>query len=147
MELLISLQNDIKEALKSGDSFKVTALRQIQAALQNAQIEKGKDQEMSEEDVIAILRKEAKKRKESVDIYKEAGRQELADKEQQELDLIKGYLPAEMPDEEIQKIVDEVLASGEEHMGKVIGQVMGRVGGRAEASRVSAIVKESLDKK
>ena len=147
MELLNKIQNDIKSALKEGDSFKVTALRQLQAALQNEQIAKGKDKEMSEEDAIAVLRKEAKRRKESIDVYKEAGRDELAEKEQKELDLVKEYLPEELPDEEIKKIVDEVVASGEDHMGKVMGQVMGRVAGRADASRVSAIVKEALENK
>ena len=142
MELTKKLQDDLKEALKQKDSFRMSTIRLILAALQNEQIAKGKDNELTNEDVQAVLRKEAKKRKESVDVYKSAGRDELAQKEQQELDLIKQYLPEEMSDEELEKLVSEAVASGEQNFGKLMGDVMQKAQGRADSSRV----KEAIDK-
>lgn len=142
MELLSKLQQDLKDALKQGDSFKASTIRLLVAALQNEQISKGKENELSDEDAQSVLRKEAKKRKESIDVYKEAGRDELAETEQKELDFIKTYLPAELSDEELDKIVQEKVASGEDNFGKLMGAVMQEVAGKADSSRV----KEALEK-
>ena len=144
MELLTKLQEDLKTALKGGDSFKIGTIRLLVAALQNEQIAKGKDKELSDEDAQGVLRKEAKKRKESIAIYKEAQRSDLADQEEKELNLIAEYLPAELTDEELGKIVQETVASGEENIGKLIGAVMGKVAGKADSSRVKEAIEKAL---
>jgi len=144
MELLDKLQSDLKAAMKGGDSEKVTTIRMLQAAVQNEHIAKGKDKDLTEDDVLGILRKELKKRRESADVYKEANRAELAEKEEKELALIKTYLPAELSDEEVDALVQEVVAGGEKDFGKVMGAVMGKVAGRAESARVTAAVKRAL---
>jgi len=145
MELFKRLQNDLKEALKEKDSFKMNTIRLILAALQNEQISKGKENELTDEDVQAVLRKEAKKRKESVDVYKSAQRDELAKQEQEELDLIKTYLPEEMSDEQLEGIVSEAVASGEQNFGKLMGAVMQQTKGRADSSRVKEAIEKALN--
>ena len=92
MELLAKLQEDLKTALKGGDSETVGTIRMLQAAIQNEHIAKGKEKEFTDEDVMAVLRKEAKKRRESADVFAGAGRTDLAEKEEKELALIKTYL-------------------------------------------------------
>ncbi len=144
MEILEKLQSDLKTAMKGGDSETSGTIRMLQAAVQNEHIAKGKDKELTEEDVVAVLRKEAKKRKESADLYAKAGRNDLAEKEEKELAFIKTYLPAELSDEEVEALVQEVVSGGEKDFGKVMGAVMGKVAGRAEASRVTAAVKKAL---
>lgn len=145
MELLAKLQEDLKSAMKSGDSETVGTIRMLQAALHNEHIAKGKDNEFTNQDAMAVLRKEAKKRRESADIFAGAGRVELAQKEEKELDLIKGYLPPELSDDEIESIVKEVVGSGGGEFGKVMGAVMAKIAGRAEAGRVSSVVKRLLE--
>ncbi|MEX2054489.1 MAG: GatB/YqeY domain-containing protein [Candidatus Colwellbacteria bacterium] len=144
MELLDKLQGDLKTAMKGGDSEKVSIIRMLQAALQNEHIAKGKDKDLTQEDALTVLRKEVKKRRESADIYKKADRMDLAEKEERELVFIMTYLPAELSDEEIEGIVQEVVSAGEGDFGKVMGAVMGKVDGRAQSSRVAAAVKKAL---
>ncbi len=144
MGLLVKLQEDLRGALRGGDSETVGTIRMLQAAIQNEHISKGKDKELTEEDIMAVLRKEAKKRRESADVFTKAGRQDLASKEEKELALIKRYLPAELSDDEIDAIVSEVVGGGQNEFGKVMGAVMGKIAGRAESGRVSAAVKKTL---
>ena len=93
---------------------------------------------------MAVLRREAKKRRESADIFASADRQELANKEEKELTLIKGYLPPELSEAEIDAIVSEVVSGGQGDFGKVMGAVMAKIAGRADAGKVSATVKRAL---
>ncbi|MCR4261094.1 MAG: GatB/YqeY domain-containing protein [Candidatus Colwellbacteria bacterium] len=144
MVLLTKLQDDLKTALKGGDSETVGTIRMLQAAIQNEHIAKGKDKELTDEDIMAVLRKEAKKRRESADVFAGAGRQDLADKEEKELALIKTYLPPELTDQEIEAIVLEVVSGGQSEFGKVMGPVMAKIAGRAEAGKVSEAVKKAL---
>lgn len=144
MALLVKLQEDLKTALKGGDSETTGTIRMLQAAIQNEQIAKGKEKEFTDDDVMAVLRKEAKKRRESADVFATAGRKDLADKEEKELLLIKGYLPPELSDQEVEAIVAEVVAGGQAEFGKVMGAVMAKIAGRAESSKVSAAVKKAL---
>ncbi|MDP3953758.1 MAG: GatB/YqeY domain-containing protein [bacterium] len=144
MELLDKLQNDLRAALKSGDSEVVGTIRMLQAAVQNEHIAKGKDKELTQEDVLTVLRKEAKKRREAADLYAKADRMDLAEKEEKELSLIKAYLPAELSGEEIEALVQEAVVGGEKNFGKVMGAVMGKVSGRAESARVTEAVKKAL---
>ena len=144
MGLLAKLQEDLKTALKGGASDVVGTIRMLQASIQNEHIAKGKEKELTEEDIMGVLRKEAKKRRESLDIFTTAGRLDLAAKEEKELALIKGYLPVELSDDEIDAIVGEVVTAGGSDFGKVMGAVMAKVAGRAESGRVSAAVKKAL---
>ena len=126
--------------MKSGDRDCVGALRFVLSELQKAAKEGG--------DEITALRRERKRRLDAVDQYREAGRDDLADREQQEAGLIEGYLPAELSDAELDGIVSaavgETGASSPGEMGRVMGVVMPRVSGRADGKRVSAKVREAL---
>lgn len=155
------ISNDIKEALKSGDSFRAGVLRMIVAAFKNKEIEKkgkglpagrqGESLELTETEVIDILSKEAKKRKDAVDAYISGGRSELAQQELKELDIIKKYLPAQLSAEEIEKIVDKAIEivdpKSQSDFGKVIGEAMRELKSKADASEVSAIIKKKLEEK
>ena len=147
MAVFEELKKDLVGALKSKDAEKKLTLRMILAAIHNEQIAKGKANELKEADIVGVLRREAKKRREAAEIYTKAGRGELAEKENRELDIIKSYLPAELSDVDVEVFIKEVLAGGETNFGKVMGQVMSRVAGRAEPGRVSEMVKGALSKK
>ena len=140
------LLDDMKAAMKSGDKVAVETLRMIRSQLKNASIAKGKD--LSEENVIDVLSKEAKKRKESLELFKQGGREDLAEKEQQELNIITSYLPAALSEDEVSGIIDkaivEVGAQGMQDMGKVMGKVMPEVKGRADGKVVQELVKKKL---
>lgn len=141
--MLEDLKKDLVEALKSKEALKAETIRMILASIHNEEIAKGKDKELKEEDVTAVIRREAKKRREAAEIYKEAGRAELAEKEEKELEIIKEYLPPEMSGEEILSIIEEAAEEGD-NFGKVMGQVMAKVAGRAEPGRVSEMVKKYM---
>jgi uncharacterized protein YqeY len=131
---------DLSAAMKAGDRDRVGALRYILSELQKAAKE-GEDQ-------LAALRRERKRRLDAVEQYREGGREDLAGREQLEAELIEAYLPAELSDAELDEIVSaavgETGASSPQEMGKVMGLVMPRVGGRADGKRVSAKVREAL---
>jgi len=144
--LLATIQNDLKTALKEKNELQVSTLRLLLAETHNRQIEK--QAELTEEDIVAVLRKEAKKRQESVEAYEKGGRQELADKESKELLILSKYLPQEMSPQELEKIIKEVIgkvgAQGAGDFGKVMGGVMGKVKGQIDGAKVSEAVKKLL---
>lgn len=146
MKVEAKLLDDMKAAMKSGDKVAVETLRMIRSQIKNASIAKGKD--LSEEDVIDVLSKEAKKRKESLELFKQGGREDLAEKEQQELNIITSYLPAALSEDEVLGIIDkaiaEVGAEGMQDMGKVMGKVMPEVKGRVDGKVVQELVKKKL---
>jgi len=144
--LLEQIQNDLKTALKEKNELQVSTLRLLLSEAHNRQIEK--QAELIDEDIVVVLRKEAKKRQESVEAYEKGGRQELADKEKGELQFLSKYLPQEMDPQELEKIVketiDEVGAQGVGDFGKVMGVIMGKVKGRIDGSKVADAVKKLL---
>lgn len=146
MSLLEQINKELVEVVKSRNEIKTSTLRLVIAAANNKRIEIG--HELSDEQIVEVIGKEAKKRRESIAAYEKANRQELAAKEKQELEILSAYLPVQMSDEEIAKIVDEVKsdvgASGSADFGKVIGAVMVKVKGKADGNTVSAIVREKL---
>ncbi len=146
MTLIEKLQNDMKEALKEGAVFRLGTLRMVSSAIHNLEIEKRArvTEGLTDEEVMNVLRKEAKKRKEAADIYGSANRNDLKEKEIRELEIIQSYLPAELGRSEIEDIVKVVLASGEKEFGKIMKKVMSEVGGRAEGGRVSELIKKNL---
>lgn len=133
------------QAMKQKETETLSTLRMMKAAILNIQKESGSDEDLSDEQVIAVLQKEAKKRKESIAAFQEANRDDLIAQEQSELDLINTYLPESMPTEEIQAIVQEVIASMDApNFGAVMGQSMQKIGARADGNDVRAVVQELL---
>lgn len=149
--LLNRIHSDLKEFLKAGKSFEAGILRLIISAVKNKEIEKkgkGLDADLSDEEMVEVLSKEAKKRKEAIDVYIKGGRPELAQKESDELAVIKNYLPKELNRGEIEKIVEAAIkntsATGQKEFGKVMGEAMKELKGKADTSTVSGIIKNKL---
>lgn len=146
MDLFDTLEADLLEATKTRDEIRTGVLRLLKSALKNQQIEVGHDLSLPE--ILAVLQKEAKKRRDSIAAYQKAGRTDLVEEEQQELDIIDTYLPAQATDEEVAKVVDEVIkatsASDVSAMGAVMGQAMAKLQGRADGNQVSAVVRDKL---
>ncbi len=144
MSLLDQVQTDTKDAMRAGDRERVAALRLIVNELQKAH----KDGTGDQADEVAVLQRERKRRLESAKAYREAGRDDLAEGEEREVELIGEYLPEQLSDEELGAIVGDVVAetgaASPQEMGRVMSLVMPRVGGRADGKRVSALVKEKL---
>lgn len=146
MALKEQLTEDMKRALKGRDQFKVDTLRMVISAVKNKEIDsKG---ELSDEAISALMGTLVKQRREAAQLYRKGNREDLAAKEEQEIDILKSYLPEEMSEEELLKVVEAVIAetgaSSMADMGKVMKAVMSRVAGRAEGSLVNALVKKSL---
>ena len=135
------IRADVTAAMKAGDRDRVTALRLVLSELQKAAKEGGDDE-------LAVLRRERKRRRESEQAYRDAGREDLAAGEAYEAHAIEAYLPAELSDEELDALVaravQETGAEGPRDMGKAIKHVMAAAGGRADGKRVSSKVKEAL---
>lgn len=146
--LLDQLQTDLKNAQLSRDEIKVSTLRLLLSEIKNAEISKGGI--LSDEDIIPIVQKEVKKRKEAAEAFRSGGREEAAGKEETELKILESYLPSQLSNEELTKLVEdtinEVGASSIADMGKVMGAVMGKTKGQADGGVVSALVKEKLSK-
>ncbi len=144
--MLDQLQADLKQAQLNRDEIKVSVLRMLLSELKYVQINNGQD--LTDADVTAQVQKELKKRREAVEGFLKGGREELAEKEKQEAAVLEAYLPAQLGDEELTKIVDETIAetgaSTIADMGKVISSVMAKVSGQAEGARVSLLVKQQL---
>ena len=141
MQVAERIRDDVTAAMKAGDRNRVTALRLVLSELQ-------KDAKEGAGDEQAVLRRERKRRRESEQAYREAGREDLATAEAYEAEAIEAYLPAELPDSELDALVAaavaETGASGPRDMGRVIKQVMAAADGRADGRRVSGKVKEAL---
>ncbi len=143
------IQQDLKAALLSGNKTEAEILRGLRASLLSVKIDQGKrDSGLNDDEVIAVLGKEAKKRQESADLYVQGGNQERADAELAEKTLIEKYLPAQISEEEITKLVDEAIAAtgaaGPQAMGQVIGAVKSKTGASADGSVIARITKERL---
>ena len=148
MPLLQKIDDDLKSALKTSDSLKVSVLRMVKAALKNKQIDKRG--ELSEDDIFSVLTSLSKQRKESIDLFSKGGRKDLAEKESHELEILQSYLPEQLPPEEIDSIIlDSIKESSAEDvkdMGKVMKLVMSRVKGKADGKIVNRRVKDLLEK-
>ena len=142
------IEDDLKEALKNKDSAKVSTLRFLKAALQNAEIEKR--EELKDEDVISIIKRQLKQRKDSIDGFEKGGRKDLVEKETKELEILKTYLPEELGEEAlveiIRKAITEVNATSMKDMGQVMKQAMVEIKGRADGKIVSDLVRKELSK-
>ncbi len=139
--------NDYKEAMKARDALKISVLSFLRAEMKNAAIARKKDS-LDDNEVIAVIRKQVKGRQESIEQFKKGNRQDLADKESQELEILKSYLPQELPEDEIKKIIEGVIvetgAQGMKDMGKVMKEVAAEVCGKADSKLVSDLVRQRL---
>lgn len=149
MTLLERIDQDLKQALLQGKKEDVAVLRGIKSVIQNEAINKrSQGTELTDQDIEAVLSKEVKKRQETVDLYLKANEQERANKELAEKKIIENYLPQQMSDEELQRLVDEVISSMDtvtsQQMGQIIGAVKARAGSAADGGRIAAIVKGKL---
>ncbi len=144
MSLQQDIDNNLVQALKEKNTVKVSTLRMLKSALQNQAIAL-KQTELDDQLVITTLRKELKKRQDAITAYKSADRQELLDKEQQEADILSAYLPAMMSEGDVAKIIDEIIANGNNNFGQVMKEVMTKTKGQADGQTVQALVKERLN--
>ena len=151
MTLKQKIAEDQKNALKSGDKDTLSALRMLSAAIGNKEIElRKKDIGLSDEEVFSIIYSEAKKRKDAIEEYKKAGREESAKKEEFELSVLKKYLPPEISDEDLLRIVRDGIreagAMGVADFSKVMKAIMPTLKGKASGDRISNAVKAELGK-
>jgi len=148
MSLKAKIDRDIKDAMRAKDQDSLRTLRSIKSMILLAETEKGGSKEMSASDELKLLTKAAKQRKESLDTFQEQGRDDLAKKEQSELDIINRYLPQPLTEEELtaelQRIIDEEGATGMQDMGKVMGKATTQLAGRADGKQISLKVKQLL---
>jgi uncharacterized protein YqeY len=138
------LHSDLNTARKAQDKPLVLLLGTILADVKNRRIELRRDP--TDEDVVDVLRKGVKRRRESIEAYDKGGRPELADKERAEIERLEVYLPAEAGDDEIRAAVRQAIGSGATQMGAIMGKVMPVLKGRADGSRINAIAREELAK-
>jgi len=147
-ELKDQLRTDLTTAMKSRDELRTATLRMALAAVSAEEVAGKEARELSDDEVQAVLRREAKKRREAADAFAEAGRAQQADRERAEGDVLAGYLPAQMEDADLAALVADVItqtgASGMQDMGKVMGAANKAGGGRADGSRVAAEVRSQL---
>ncbi|MFY0650634.1 MAG: GatB/YqeY domain-containing protein [Cyclobacteriaceae bacterium] len=148
MSLKNQIDSDIKSAMLAKDKDKLRALRAIKSMILLAETEKGGGDGLSEDTEMKLLTKAAKQRKDSYDLYKEQGRDDLAVIEKDELDIISAYLPQQLSEEELklelQQIIEKVGASGPQDMGKVMGTATKSLAGKADGKAISTMVKSLL---
>lgn len=147
MEIRDQIMADVKAAMIAKESIKLTALRMLQAAIKNREIELRPDP-INKDEVMGVIKKLVKQRKESIEQFQQAGRQDLVDQETTELKVLEVYLPQAMPREQVEAVVTEVIAAlgakTVKDMGPVMKEVVARTGGAADNKLVSEIIKAKL---
>ena len=147
MGLKEELLKELKEAMQAKDTIKKDTITMLRAAI--LQIEKDGQKELSEDDMFAIVAKEVKKRRESLEEYKKAGRQDIIDNLNREIEILEVYMPEQLTEDKIREIVlnaiEEVQAASIKDMGKVMQNVRAKTQGRADGKVISEIVKEELN--
>lgn len=166
------IQVDLQAAMIAKDTLKLSTVRMLKSAIQYQEIQKGSDRasalakgegdrpraerdsggesryEATDEDVIEVIGREIKKRNEAIELYRKGGRDELAQKEEKELGILKAYLPEQMSETEVRQLVKQAItetgASSIQEMGKVMGALMPKVKGKADATLVSNLVRQAL---
>lgn len=150
-EMKQRLQSDLTESIRSRDEVRSATLRMALAAITNEEVAGKEARVLSNDDVVMVLGREAKKRRESVEAYTQAGRQELADREQAELAVLSEYLPSPLSDDELAALISEAVAQaksegaeGMKAMGLVMRTLAPQISGRADGAAVAAAVREAL---
>ena len=141
-DLLTRLQEDLVAARKAQDKARVLLLGTIVSDVKNRRIELQRDP--SDDDVVDVVRKGIKRRRESVEMYSNGGRTDLADKERAEAAALEAYLPAQVSDDELRGAVRAAIAAGAANIGAVMGKVMPQFKGRAEGGTINAVAREEL---
>jgi len=149
MELIEKLRQDLKSAMQASDGKRTSVLRMLFSAIKNKEIEeRKKDIGLGDEDVIAVLQREAKKRKDAIAEYEKAGRPELAESEKEELAILTVYLPQELPDEEIIRVIKDGIrqlgSPTEKDTGALMKIIMPSLKGRASGDRITKLAREAL---
>ena len=146
MSLKVRINDDLKAAMRAGDAQRRDALRLLLAAVKQREVDERKD--LADTDVVAVIERMIKQRRESIAQFEKGGRQDLAQKERFESDLLQGYMPQALSDAEIAAAVAEAIsaagAKSPADMGKVMAALKGKLAGRADMSKVSALVKSKL---
>ena len=144
------LQEELKKSMLAKDELRTSVLRLLLSAINYYEIQKGgAGYEATEEDVLSVIQKEAKQRRDSITEFEKAGRQELVEKEKSELKILEAFLPAQMPEEEVRNIVEQTItetgAATIADMGKVMGALTPKLKGKADMGIVSSIVRQKLN--
>jgi uncharacterized protein YqeY len=146
MDLKETLTADYKQAMKDGDKLKVSTIRMVFAGVKNEEI--AKRSELTEEEFLTVLAREARQRKESIEEFGKGGRQDLVEKEERELSIIESYLPEQLSEDEVRDMIDrtiqEVGATSAGDLGKVMGKLMPLLKGKADGKKVNQMVRERL---
>ena len=141
------LRSDLRDAMRARDVLRRNTIRMLEAAIKNAEIDK-RGQELADSDVLAILQRQVKQRRESIEQFRQGGREDLAEQEELEIGIIEHYLPAQLARDEIEAraraVIEQVGASGPGDRGKVMGMLMRDLRGEADGSIVNAVVGELL---
>ena len=144
-----TISQDYVAAMKQRDSFRSSVLSFLRAQVKNVKIDK-KLETVSDEEVVSIIKKQIKQRQDSISQFKSGGRQDLAEKEEKEMDILQSYLPQQASVETISAAIEEVIqstaATSIKDMGKVMKEALGKLAGKADNQQVSAMVKERLSK-
>ena len=143
------IEDDLKKALKEGDSLKRDVLRYLLTVIKNFQIEtRAKEKKVEDEDVIKLIRRQVKQRREAISQYRQGNRQDLAQKEEKEISIVEKYLPAQFSEEDLRELVKKKIKEAEiqdrSDFGKLMGIVMREVKGQADGNLVRKIVEEEL---
>lgn len=147
MAILPTIEEDLKSSMKNADSERVGILRLLLSAIHNEEIAKrgrGGEGSLDPDEEIVVLKREAKKRKESIELYRQGGRNDLAEKEERELKVISQYLPPEMSREAVEETVRKVIASGQKDFGSVMKEAMKELKGQADGKLVAEVIKSAL---
>ncbi len=140
------IETDFLSAYKEHNKIKVSTLRMIKSSIKNAEINKG--EELTDSDIISILKKELKQRKEAIEAFSNAGRAESAEKEKQEAEIISSYLPEQLSSQDLEKIaketIDQLGAKNMSDMGKVVGKIIATCGDKVDGRETSEIVRKLL---
>jgi len=149
MSVFKRLAEDLKESIRAGDGERTSTLRMVLAAIKNREIEaRKKDVGLSDEEILEVIRKEAKKRKDAAEEFTKGGRADLALREEREHTILLAYLPAELSDEEIKRVIDDGLRelgeAGPQALGTLMKIIMPTLKGRASGGRIMRLAKEAL---
>ncbi len=146
MTLLEQLKNDMINYMKSKDSFSLGVVRMVKGAIQLEQINKKRD--LTEDEVIAVISKQIKMRNDSIAEFEKAGRQDLVDQNKKELELLNKYMPEQLSDEEVTKIIEEAFVkinpTSSKDMGTIMKEVSPKLKGKADMGKVNSIIREKL---
>lgn len=148
MAIIETIDQDLRNAMRAGQAKNVTTLRSLKASLQNATIENRGD--LKDEQIINVLQREIKKRKEAAELYRSSKREELTKQELDEVKIIEKYLPRQMSEKELDSLIEQAMqetgAGSPSDIGRVIGVVVARAGGKSDGGRIANAVRAKLQK-